>query len=293
MRRMVEATGTAFRYGDARAKGLSRSRIRGAVDTGRVMRLRRGVYGTNGQGLDQLMAAILRLGGEAVASHETAAELWGIPTLGRAPAYLQLTRPRRSTGTDRYLGITVHHAGVPERHRTVHKGIPLTTPARTVVDLARAGAFRAGVSAADGALRLRRCTREELLTVAGQCARWPGVRRARQAALFADPLAANPLESISRVAFHDHGLPRPLLQVEVPSLDIVDFLWDGYRVVGEADGMGKYVDLEVVRHEKHRQERLEQDGFHVVRWTWEEAYRRPDAIAHRAAQALHRRGWRC
>ena len=224
-------------------------------------------------------------------SHATAAQLWGIPILGRPGSTVHLSRPRRRTGTAAYPGVTVHHAAVPGQHRTRCRGLPVTTVARTVVDLARAGSFRAGVTVADGALRRRQCTREELLEVTADCAGWPGVRAARRVAQFCDPRAANPLESISRVAFCEYGLPRPLLQAELPSLDIVDFLWDAYRVVGEADGMGKYVDLDVLRREKLRQERLAQDGFAVVRWTWQEVYHRPDAIADRAAQTLRRRGW--
>lgn len=285
---MESNRGAAFRYDEAR---VSRGRLRRAVDEGRIVRLARGVYARSGHRLDQLDAAVARLGGDVVVSHETAAQLWGIPLLGRPPSTIQLTRPRRRTGTDRYPGLAIHHAAVPDQHRTVRNGVPVTTAARTVMDLARSGAFRSGVSAADGALRLRRCTREQMLAVTADCAGWPGVRRARSVAEFADPLAANPLESISRVAFHDHGLPRPLLQAEVLSLDIVDFLWDAFGVVGEADGLGKYVDIEVVRREKHRQERLEQDGLVVVRWTWRDVYFRPDAVAHRAADALRRRGW--
>lgn len=281
-----------FRYDAALAHGITRARVRGAVDAGRVVRLDRGVYATGDDRRHMIAAAVLRLGGEAVVSHATAAELWGIPVLGRPTATVHLTRPRRRTGTVHLPGVHVHHAAVPGTHRTVHHGIAVTTPARTVLDLARAGVFRAGVVAADGALRLRRCTAEELRAVAAGCAGWPGIRTARQVAGFADPQAANPLESISRAAFHEWGLPRPQLQVQVRSLDIVDFLWAGYGVVGEADGMGKYDQPEALRLEKLRQERLERDGFTVVRWTWDEAYHRPDALAFRAGGVLARRGWR-
>ncbi len=292
MGRTPAGIGTAFRYRDALAQGATRAGIRRAVEEGRIARYARGVYASGTTRWDEIAAAVARLGGEAVASHETAAELWGLPLLGPAPATIQLTRPRRRTGTDRYPGLTVHHAAVPARHRTLHLGIPVTTPARTAVDIARVRPFRAGVSTADGALRLRRCHREHLLAVTEDCAGWPGVRRAREVAGFADARAANPLESISRVAFHEYRLPRPMLQAEVGGLAVVDFLWQEYGVVGEADGMGKYVDLAALHREKHRQENLEHDGLVVVRWTWRDAYRRPDALAHRVGGVLFRRGWR-
>lgn len=283
---------TAFRYDAALRHGLSRARLRAALDAGRLVRLARGVYAAERDRIEEIAAAFLRIGGDAVVSHETAAELWGIPVLGRLPSTVQLTRPRRRTGVDHFRGVDLRHASVPADHRTLRHGIPVTTPARTVMDLARSRPFRAGVSSADGALRRRLCTREDLLAVAAECRRWPGVQRARQVARFADPRAANPLESISRVAFHEWGLPPPVLQAEVLSLDIVDFLWPEYAVVGEADGMGKYVDVDALRQEKYRQERLSGDGLEVVRWTWREAYHRPDAVAYRVERTLRRRGWR-
>jgi very-short-patch-repair endonuclease len=269
-----------------------RERIRGRHERGQLVRLRRGVYADTAADRRRIAAAILRLEGGAVASHRTAAGLWGIPVLGRDDGQVHVTRPRRVQGTARYPGLHVHHAGVPDRHRAEHGGVPLTTPARTVVDLARNGSFRAGVVAADAALRARRCDRGELATVVLDCPRWPGVARARRVVAFADPAAASPLESISRAAFAQHGLPRPQLQAEITPFDIADFLWLPYRVIGEADGLAKYTDAEVLRAEKLREERFAQMGYAVVRWTWEEVFRRPDAVAWRVLDVLRRRGHR-
>lgn len=135
--------------------------------------------------------------------------------------------------------------------------------------------------AADAALRTNSCSRDELGAVAEACRRWPGIKRARQVAAFADSRAGSPLESISRVAFHHYGLPRPILQAIVGGYDEVDFLWEKHRVIGEADGMSKYTSPDVLHREKWRQEGIAQLGFTVFRWMWHDAYRRPDALAHR------------
>lgn len=92
------------------------------------------------------------------------------------------------------------------------------------------------------------------------------------------------------MAFHDAELPAPILQALVGGLDEVDFLWEAYRVIGEADGLLKYTDAQVLRKEKLREEGLAQLGFTVFRWTWGDVYHRPDALAHRAHQILVRRG---
>jgi len=188
--------------------------------------------------------------------------------------------------------VVVHHAGLPPGHVVDAGGLPSTSAARTVVDLARSSPFRAGVVTADAALRRRSCTAADLAAAVAACAGWPGVRRARDVMAFADPRSASPLESISRVAFADFGLPRPRLQAQLASLDVVDFLWPDYGVVGEADGMGKYTSPHVLRAEKLREERLSVDGYSVVRWTWEEVFRRPDAVAWRVLGVLKRRGYR-
>ncbi|QSB14759.1 hypothetical protein JQS43_25490 [Natronosporangium hydrolyticum] len=236
----------------------------------------------------EIRAATERL--DAIASHETAAMLWGIPTLG-APDHHQLTRARRTQGTARYPGVVVHHSRVAPGEHTMIRGVPVTTLPRTVVDLSRRRPFRAGVVVADAALR-RRCPRDELLEVLDSCRGWPGIARARHVAAFADHRAESPLESISRVAFHHHGLPTPTLQAIIGGLERADFLWAPYRVIGEADGLTKYTAPEVLRREKLRDAGFAELGFTAFRWTWRDAYQRPDALAYRAEQMLVRGGYR-
>ena len=286
-----------FMYAEALAAGQTKSQLRWRHRTGAVRRLRRGVYiGRTAAGeagpaelhAREAAAAALTLAGDPVASHESAAALWGIPTLRAPQAGVQLTRPRRRQGTVSYPGVVLHHAAIPRHHRAVRLGAPVTSPARTVVDIARARSFRAGVVAADAALRLKLCTTEQLLAVCADCTRWPGVRRARAVAEFADPLAESPLESLSRAAFHEHDVPAPMLQAWVTDYDRVDFLWPKQRVIGEADGLGKYIDREALQREKSRQNFLERIGYAVVRWTWNDIFRRPDAVADWLRTALHR-----
>lgn len=274
--------------------GVTYDAVRRRILAGDVRRVRRGLYALAEVDLThQVMAAIARLGGVAVASHETAAALWRIPLLGRPDAQIHVTRPRRGQGTVRdYPDLVVHHAALPETHRAHQRSVPVTNPARTVADLARSSPFRVGVVAADAALRTRLCERQELAEVVRDCAGWPGIRAVRSVIEFADPASASPLESISRVAFAEFGLPAPQTQAPIGPFDIADFLWPAYRVVGEADGLGKYTDVRVLRAEKLRQERFAQEGYEVVRWTWAEVYRRPDAVAHRVLEVLRRRGYR-
>jgi very-short-patch-repair endonuclease len=70
---------------------------------------------------------------------------------------------------------------------------------------------------------------------------------------------------------------------------IVDFFWEEFGVIGEADGLAKYDDEEErlsLRAEKLRQEELEALGYIVVRWTWEDIWRRPEWVAKRLRRAF-------
>jgi hypothetical protein len=272
----------------------TRERVRALHARGQLVRVRRGWYarpGGDAAVADATVAAVTaRL--DAVASHVTAAALWGIPTLGRQDPRTHVTRPRRNQGTLRdYPGVDLHHAALPPDQVTVRNGVRLTTPARTVLDLARTQPFRAAVVAADAALRAG-CTRDELLAVLKACRGWPGTRQARRVIAFADWRAESPLESISRVAFYQYGLPTPLLQAVIGGYARADFLWQKHRVIGEADGMSKYTDPDVLRSEKSREEDFARMGFTVFRWTWRDAYYRPDALAYWGMEVLIRCGYR-
>jgi hypothetical protein len=288
-----------FSFGYALANGRTRHEIRSKTEAGSLSRLRQGVYIDVSDGswqcdegaahLTQAAAALVNLHGDPVVSYESAAIFWGLPVLGPTTV-VHASRTRRCQGTTRsYPGLVLHHAGLPEHHRAEVRGCPVTSPARTVIDIARARPFRAGVVVADAALRYKLCSTEDLMQVARECAAWPGVRRARRVAEFADGRSASPLESISRVAFLDRGLPAPLLQVWVTEAECVDFLWSRQRVIGEADGFSKYATREDLWDEKARQERLADMGYEFVRWGWGEAYTRPDALADRMLRVLVRR----
>jgi very-short-patch-repair endonuclease len=236
----------------------------------------------------QVAAAGLRGGSPAYACLGSAAVVHQLSRLGRPPQRVRLYREKGGPWRDEEVAVLC--CGLPGRHVQVCEGVPATTRARTTVDLARWVTFRSGVVVADSALR-RGCTRAELERVVADCTRWPGIRRARDVVAFADGRSESPLESISRVAIRDMGLPAPELQVglggAVP-VGIVDFYWEDYGVVGEADGMLKYDDDEKtsLREEKLRQEALEDLGLIVVRWTWEQIWRQPDWVAMRLRRAF-------
>jgi hypothetical protein len=240
----------------------------------------------------RLAAVAAASGCRTVGSHQTAAVLLGLDLIGRPSANLvTVTRSPRDRGSrGSRTGVRVHSAELPVHHLIVRDGIRLTSVARTVVDLARTCSFRDGVVAADSALRTGQTTVPEISAVICDCARWPGLRRARAVAAFSDSRAESALESIGRVVFREYRLPAPELQVWVGGdLGVVgraDYFWPRYRTIAEADGAIKYADPRQAMRQLDRDARLRDAGFEVVHFTWQEITLAPWQVAERIRGAF-------
>lgn len=121
---------------DLEALGFSKMAIDHRVATGRLHLIARGVYAVGRPELTpdgRWMAAVLMCGDDALLSHRSAAELWGI---GREEdRRIDVTIRRDAKITRR--GIKVRRrASLPDRSVTRWRGIPVTTPTQTLIDLA-------------------------------------------------------------------------------------------------------------------------------------------------------------
>ena len=286
--------------------GISAKQIRTRVSRRELIRLDHGIYGpaeriksvtATDRGALALRAAVtlVPFGAEAVASHHTAAQLLGLALLGRVPAGISITRvPGTGSRTGR-SGIRVHNAALPAGHIERYEGVPVTTAARTVLDLARCSSLRAGVVVADSALYRQRTTKQELQAVIDTCRRWPGLQRAAEVVAFADALAESPLESIARFAFRDCGLPPPQLQAQLGAdgriIARVDFYWERFRTIAEADGEMKYDNRFAATHQLRRDADLRDAGFEVVHFGWRDIYDTPGQVGA-SIRAAFRRGSR-
>lgn len=261
---------------------------------GRLIRLRQGVYARRSvweaapsaeRAAMEVAAVRLTSDVDLVGAGQTAALVHGLPILG-VPRRVDVVerkdlRPRHH-GTSTTLG----SIEVVERH-----GVPVTSLARTTVDVARRHGFAAGVVTADAALA-REVTREQLVAVLDGCRGWRGSRTARRVVDFADPLSETALESLGRARFEEHGLPPGELQVVLGDTDgpigRVDHYWDAHRTVAEGDGALKYASAGDLFAEKRREDRLREAGFEVVRYTWDEVLRTPEVVVARILRAFAR-----
>jgi very-short-patch-repair endonuclease len=210
-------------------------------------------------------AALLRPG--HVVSGRSAAILHGLPTY-EIPTVPELTRAEGTLG--RRERVHVRGATLSASDCTAWFGAPVTTIARTLIDLARHDR-RDALMAADAALRERLVSIAQLDAGLATAGGWPGVKQARAILALASPLAESPLESILRLALHDDGFPPPHLQRVIGGYR-VDLCWPTYRLIVEADGRGKYTDDELWR-EKRREVRLRAFDYRVERVLWTDVTR--------------------
>ena len=282
--------------------GITPRQLRALARSGELVRVRRGVYATRnaavwamddprrGHAL-RVIAATSSVGPDSVASHQSAALILGLDLVKPAPKdVVTLTRPpSRRCNRPSSSDITFHNGVLPPDHVTVCLGAPVTTAARTVVDLARTMPFIEGVAAADSALRLGLTGKPELRRVADSCVRWPGVDQARRTVSFADGRAESALESCARVVFHESGLEPPELQVTIRASGFVfraDFCWARQRTIAEADGMAKYEDPRRARDQIRRDRLIRDQGYKVVHFTWRELFDTPDVVVGRIRKAF-------
>jgi hypothetical protein len=269
----------AFSRQQALECGWTRSALLHALQAGQLHAVRRGVFVAtdvmDGVGVEaekrRLMAstaAVLLATPAAVASHASAAVLADLP-VWRLPERPCVTVPPRHTGDAGTVHL--HRAALPIGDCRAAGALVRTSAARTICDLAREHGIENAVVAADAALERGLLTVDDLERCLRDCARWPGIRRARTAVELVDGRAESPLESVSRLRLGALDLPRPDLQPELISFDgiwlgRVDFFWHEYGVAGEVDGRLKYADGDALWKEKLRQEQLEEAGVIVVRW---------------------------
>jgi hypothetical protein len=245
-----------------------------------------------------IFATAPQLHGGAVISHGSAAVLHRLPTWATAIDRVHVTRNRTSGGNRRAV-VHVHTAPLAEQDIAMIDGVPVTSLARTVLDLCRTVPIEQAVTAGDRALvyGLVRGVLEDQLA---QMTRWPGIRQARRAVALLDPRSESAGESVSRVRMHEDGLPAPDLQKDIFDGDgefvaRVDFLWKEQLTIGEFDGKIKYGRLlkpgqsveDVIFAEKVREDALRDLGWQIVRWLWADLYRR-GVIRDRVLRAFAR-----
>jgi very-short-patch-repair endonuclease len=219
--------------------GFSRHAIEHRLRRGRLHRVYTGVYAVGRRNLSRYgewMAAVLRCGPTAVLSHEDAAALWEIRDDRRRAVIdvsVMAASPRRTPG------IRVRRRpGLTDRYVTIHRGIPVTTPACTIIDLMARRLPRTHVEAAIKEADIRDLVDpEELRAALDEMPRWPGAAALRKLLDRRTFVMTNQeLERRFVPLARRAGLPRPETGCYVNGYE-VDFYWPDLPLVVETDGL--------------------------------------------------------
>ena len=239
------------------------------------------------------MAAVLAGGPAAVLSHRAAADLWDLrPSEARIAITVPNSRPELSRALEVHRTRIVHPSDFTRLH-----GIPVTSVARTLLDLAAIVSPRRLARAVDRAERLdlfdlaateealaRACGRRGARALRGAIGAWQprGTRRELEDR-FADLIA-------------ESALAAPQFNVLVDGERMqheVDAFWPEQRLVVELDSFAYHRTRRDLERDAAKTADLELAGFRVVRLTWDDVVvRRADTIrrltARLAQPAVHR-----
>ncbi|MEJ2187121.1 MAG: DUF559 domain-containing protein [Gemmatimonadota bacterium] len=197
-------------------------------------------------------------------------------------------------GAQRLPGSSVRVHRVPDLRAdeiTTFHGIPVTTPARTILDLAGALGPRELEGMVAQAERTGLATREEITALAARYPRRAGTRRLR--ALLArgeDPaFTRSKLEAAVLDMTRTARLPKPQTNVLLCGYE-VDFFFRGAGVVLEVDGFVYHSSRASFEADRRRDMAMEAEGYRVIRVTWRQIRKERDAVLARLAQALAQAG---
>jgi very-short-patch-repair endonuclease len=264
------------------ALGLSPGTIGRWAQRGRLHRRFPGVYAVGHAALDavgEAHAALLAVGEGAVLGHQSAAWLLGLMP---SPAVHHVTTTKRSGRN--LTGVVVHRVrSLPPSHVTSRTALPVTTTARTLLDLAQHTDHPTLQRALNEADYRRQVTEDQLEAVLAETRGHRGAANLRIAIRDQAP-AKSHLEDRFFAMLRAAALPMPEVNARVLGIE-VDFLWRDRRLV-ETDGWAAHGTARRKRRDARRDERLERGGWTVLRVTRVEVERRQYAVLARLAVSL-------
>jgi very-short-patch-repair endonuclease len=263
--------------------GMGRRAIASRVERGELHRLHHGVYKVGYRRINRKgrwMAAVLASGSGALLSHRSAARIWSLVPAGDGWPELTVPPGYRS----RRRGIVCRQSIVADDERTVIDGIPVTSPFRTVFDLAAVLKLRelerSWHEAEVRGLRDRVSLPMLLERYAGR----RGARNLRALLEAGEPVGftRNDFEE-AFVAFVDaHGLRRPRMNGSLAlrgRFFEIDALWQDERVAVELDSRSVHGTNKNFESDKQRDRILLAEGWRTLRVTWRQLQDEPEEVA--------------
>jgi Transcriptional regulator, AbiEi antitoxin/Protein of unknown function (DUF559) len=265
--------------------GLDAQQITYRLRKGSLIRVHAGVYAVGHvpvTGADRAAAAVLACGPSAVLSHTTAASLWGVDQRWRTPFEVTVDSARRRPG------IRIHRDALTPREIRRHRGIRVTSPARTILDIAPRQTEKA-LRRAINDLRIAKHLRiPDLQSLMQRLPRHPGTTVVRPLIEIARGPTRAELEDAFAELSGRFGLPRAEINARVAGYE-VDVLFPAQRVIVELDGYEFHGTRDAFEDDRERDATTLAAGFETVRITWERMTHEPAREAARLNRILSAR----
>jgi hypothetical protein len=266
------------------ALGVSSDATRKRVSSGRWHRVHPGVFAIGHAPLTRdayYMAAVLACGPGAALSHRSAADKLGLRATHRSR--IDIISPRRPGR--RLASIDAHTSRtlLPRDIQTVD-GIPCTSVARTLLDLAAILPRRATVRTIDQAELLQLLDARAINDVLERTHGHQGNAPLRSILNDHSPgttLTRNDLEEAFLAICQTAALPQPEVNACIAMEPIpyeADFLWREHQLIAETDGRATHTTKRAFEHDRRRDQRLMLAGYRVVRFPRRQVFEDPQSV---------------
>lgn len=281
--------------GQLLAAGISKGAIGRMISRGLLDPEHAGVYAVAYRAsvpLGRETAALLACGDRACLSHTSAAAVWEIfePNHGAVEITIVASKSRR-----RRPEVEVHHSrDLVARDLCIHNGLPLTSPARTLLDLAGRLDRRSLERVLDEALVVRKIvSAPQVLDILERANGHAGASalRALMARRCDSSITHSEAERRCLELIREAGLPEPKTQVRIAGY-VVDLVWPDHRVVFEIDGYNFHTSRYAFDRDRRKDAALKAMGYDPNRLSRDqvmfESYVAVAAISAALARAVRR-----
>lgn len=292
MARLAAGRYGVFARSDAIRLGATSRRIDLRLSSKRWERLYEGVYrlaGAPASWRQRLLAAVLAAGSAAAASHCSAAGMRRLAGFESGAMEISVPRGRRP----RLPGVTIHQVPLTAVDIEIVDAIPVTTPARTLLDLAAVAPADAVEEALDDALRRGLVSISRVRWRLDELGRRPGattMRRLLDARTEGAGAAQSVLETRLLRLLQRAGLPRPVSQHQIRDrgrlIAIVDFAYPDAKLAIEVDGYRWHSGRRQWQHDLERRNEITKRGWRVIHVTAKDLRDRPEATVEIITEAL-------
>jgi very-short-patch-repair endonuclease len=271
------------------ALGAAKDSIGRRAAAGHLHRICRGVYAVGHPAITwdaRCLAEVMACGLSAILSHRAAAKRW---LLVRGAHAIEVTAGR---GCKARPGVILHSSrSLAPEDRTVLDAIPITTVARTLVDLAE---VLTEPRLADAVHQAEFHRVLDLKEIEGALARVPGrtgrhkLRRVLTAHAPEPPRARNEAERLVLALYERSGLAAPQVNASIDGYE-VDAYWPEARLVVELDGRAAHLTGRAFHEDRRRDRVLAAKGIQVLRITWRDLEEDADRLASELLEVYKRR----